>query len=160
MDDDCWATAQELRWGVSRLAQRLRAQQPGREDALTRLAASILANLRHDGPLTLTALATIEGLQPQSLTRTVNVLEADGYLTRSPDEADRRQQVIAITAEGRQALDDHIRDGNAWLAGALERELTPAERALLRVAADLMRQLAEAPGTMSGPARAGAAAPL
>ncbi|WP_024806248.1 MarR family winged helix-turn-helix transcriptional regulator [Nocardia sp. BMG51109] len=160
MDDQSLEAAQELRWGVSRLSQRLRSQQPGRDDALTRLGASILANLRHSGPLTLTALAAIEGLQPQSLTRTVNGLEAAGFLGRSPDESDRRQQVITITEPGRRALTDHVHDGNAWLAQVIAETLSPAERAVLRVAADLMRQLADAPGAAPSPSAPGAAGPL
>ncbi|GAB3585768.1 MarR family transcriptional regulator [Amycolatopsis endophytica] len=147
--DDSAETAQAVRWAVSRLAQRLRTQQPGREDALSRLAASVLANLRHSGPLTPTALAGIEGLQPQSLTRTLNALDDAGLVARSRDEQDRRQQTVTITDAGRGALDAHVQDGNAWLADVLRDTLTPAERAVLRVAADLLRQVADrpAPGT-------------
>nr|WP_232328112.1 MarR family transcriptional regulator [Kibdelosporangium sp. MJ126-NF4]CEL17346.1 Transcriptional regulator, MarR family [Kibdelosporangium sp. MJ126-NF4]CTQ91426.1 Transcriptional regulator, MarR family [Kibdelosporangium sp. MJ126-NF4] len=155
MDDDSRETAQALRWAVSRMAQRLRQQQPGREDALTRLGASVLANLRHSGPLTLTTLAAIEGLQPQSLTRPVNALAVAGYVTRSRDEDDRRQQTIAITDHGRAALSEHIQDGNAWLAQALKDKLSPAERAILRVAADLLTTVADSPD----PTGLGAAAP-
>ncbi|OXM71846.1 MarR family transcriptional regulator [Amycolatopsis sp. KNN50.9b] len=129
-----------MRWAVSRLAQRLRAET-GRT-GLTRLETSVLANLRHGGPLTPTALADVEGLQPQSLTRTINALDEAGLVERSRDDRDRRQQTIRLTAQGRAALDDHVRDGNAWLAEALRTELTPAERDVLRIAADLMTRLA------------------
>jgi DNA-binding MarR family transcriptional regulator len=156
--------AESVRWAVSRLASRLRAEQPGSERPLTRLAASVLANLRHSGPMTVTALAAIEGLQPQSLTRVLHALEHEGRLVREPDERDRRAQRIVITEDGRAALKEHVRDGNRWLAQALQETLTPAERDVLRVAAGLLLQLAEhqpSPDPSGGDsAAAGAAPPL
>jgi DNA-binding MarR family transcriptional regulator len=140
--EDDLRTAETLRLGVSRLATRLRAQHPGRGQALTRMSASVLANLRHDGPLTPTALAAIEGLQPQSLTRVLNELEERGRIVRSPNRDDRRSQDIAITDLGVQALDDHVQEGNHWLASALA-TLTPTERGVLELAAGLMVRLAE-----------------
>ncbi|RSM60749.1 MarR family transcriptional regulator [Amycolatopsis sp. WAC 01376] len=135
--------AESVRWAVSRLSSRLRAEQPGEDRGLSRLAASVLANLRHSGPLTVSALAAIEGLQPQSLTRVLNALEAEGRVARRPDEHDRRAQRIAITGEGREALRAHVRDGNRWLARAFDETLTPAEREIVRVAAGLLLQVAE-----------------
>lgn len=136
-------TAESVRWAVSRLSSRLRAEQPGEGRSLSRLAASVLANLRHSGPLTVGALAAIEGLRPQSLTRVLNALEAEGRVARRPDEHDRRAQRIAITEPGREALREHVRDGNRWLASALGEALTPAEREVVRVAAGLLLQVAE-----------------
>jgi DNA-binding MarR family transcriptional regulator len=138
------ATAAALRWAVSRLASRLRAEQSGSGDRLTRQAASILANLRHSGPMTPTELAVIEGLQVQSLTRVLNELEDEGRIARSRSDEDRRRQIITLTDTGREALAGHVRDGNAWLAAALSETLTPAERGLVRIAADLLQQLAAA----------------
>ncbi|RNG22274.1 MarR family transcriptional regulator [Streptomyces botrytidirepellens] len=133
-----------MRWGVSRLASRLRAEQPGSGRALTRLAASILANLRHSGALAPSELAAIEGLQVQSLTRALNELEEQGRIRRSRSEVDARRQNIALTEAGRDALREHVRDGNAWLAEALRQTLSPAERGVLRIAAGLLEQVAGA----------------
>ncbi|GAA2068955.1 MarR family transcriptional regulator [Streptomyces albiaxialis] len=140
--------AESLRWGVSRLASRLRAEQPGSGRVLTRLAASVLANLRHSGPLTPSELAGIEGLQTQSLTRVLNDLEEQGRIRRTRSDVDARRQDITLTAAGREALDAHVRDGNAWLAAALRQTLSPAERDMLRIAAGLLEQVAvaEVPG--------------
>lgn len=136
--------AESLRWGVSRLASRLRAEQPGSGRALTRLAASVLANLRHSGALTPSELAAIEGMQVQSLTRVLNELEEQGRIRRSRSEVDARRQNIAITDAGRDALEEHVRDGNRWLAEALGQTLSPAERGVLRIAAGLLEQVAAA----------------
>lgn len=160
--EDTGTTAEMLRWGVSRLSSRLRAQQPGSGEGLTRLAVSVLANLRHSGSLTPTELAAIEGVQAQSLTRVLNDLEERGRIARSRGRGDRRRQEIAITESGREALRDHVHHGNAWLAAALEARTTPAERGLLRLAAELLRQLADADvdaGTQGRAPGGGRAAP-
>lgn len=114
--------------------------------------------------MTPTELAGVEGLQAQSLTRVLNELEAQGRISRSRSDTDRRRQEVSITDEGRQALREHVRDGNAWLASALRGTLTPAERGLLRLAAELLQQVAasESPRRTSDPegGAAGAAPPL
>jgi DNA-binding MarR family transcriptional regulator len=156
---DDLALAEALRWGVSRLASRLRAEQPGNSRPLSRLAASVLANLRHSGALNPSQLAAIEGLQTQSLTRVLNELEEQGRMRRSRSDVDARRQNIEITEAGREALREHVRDGNAWLAAALSQTLSPAERGVLRIAAGLMEQVAEAEVAVErskGPARAAA----
>ncbi|MGR3936872.1 MarR family winged helix-turn-helix transcriptional regulator [Streptomyces sp. BRA346] len=156
--------AESLRWGVSRLASRLRAEQPGSGRTLTRLAASVLANLRHGGALTPSELAAIEGMQVQSLTRVLNELEEQGRIRRSRSEVDARRQNIAITDAGRDALQEHVRDGNRWLAEALGQTLSPAERGVLQIAAGLLEQVAAAEVTTEARRRPtdaeGAAAPL
>ena len=156
--------AESLRWGVSRLASRLRAEQPGSGRTLTRLAASVLANLRHGGALTPSELAAIEGTQVQSLTRVLNELEEQGRIRRTRSDVDARRQNIAITDAGRDALREHVQDGNRWLAETLGQTLSPAERGVLRIAAGLLEQVAAAEVTTEvrrGPAdREGAAPPL
>ncbi|MEU8782480.1 MarR family transcriptional regulator [Streptomyces sp. NPDC048637] len=144
------ALAESLRWGVSRLATRLRAEQPGSGRALTRLAASVLANLRHSGALTPSELAAIEGLQTQSLTRVLNELEEQGRIRRSRSEVDSRRQNVTITEAGREALREHVRHGNLWLATALRQRLSPAERCVLQIAAGLLEQVAAAETAVDG----------
>ncbi|SCK15282.1 DNA-binding transcriptional regulator, MarR family [Streptomyces sp. WMMB 322] len=133
-----------LRWGVSRLASRLRAEQSGDRPGLSRLAISVLANLRHEGRLTPTELAGIEGLRPQSLTRVLNELEEQGRIVRSRSPSDGRSQDVGITEAGHQALREHVAEGNAWLAAALRQTLSPAERGVVRIAAGLLQDLAVA----------------
>ncbi|HVE31167.1 MAG TPA: MarR family transcriptional regulator, partial [Mycobacteriales bacterium] len=64
---------------------------------------------------------------------------------RFPDPADGRQHRLRITAAGRMALAADMRQRDEWLAGALDLELTAAERALLADAADLLARLGDAP---------------
>ena len=130
-----------IRSGVVRLARRLRAERP--PDALAPTKIAVLALLHRNGRMSAGDLADYEGLQPQSLTRTLAALEADGLILRRPDELDRRQHVIGITEAGLHALSEDMRTRERWLAKAMDIHLSPAERQLLADAAELMDRLAD-----------------
>ena len=53
------------------------------------------------------------------MNRTVNCLEESGYLTRTPDENDRRKVNIALTDAGRDVVEETVRRRDAWLEAAL-----------------------------------------
>jgi DNA-binding MarR family transcriptional regulator len=135
--------ATALRRAGSLLQQRLRRESV---PALSPGRASVLAHLtRAGGPLTPGELAAADGLQPQSVTRLLADLEARGWVTRRRDEHDGRQARIELTADGRDALARDAEARDRWLASAMTLELSPAERALLRAAADLITRLCEPP---------------
>ena len=133
--------ARALRRGVTELYRRLRAERISHGLSPSKL--SILGRLALGGPLTVTALAAKERVQPQSLTRTLAGLEESKLIRRHQDQIDRRQTRIEITTLGEDLLKQDARRQASWLAIAMSSALTPAEREILRVAAQLMRQLAE-----------------
>jgi DNA-binding MarR family transcriptional regulator len=49
-------------------------------------------------------LARMARVEAQTMSRTVDRLERQGLVTRSPDPADRRRHVLAITDAGREAF--------------------------------------------------------
>ncbi|WP_227317292.1 MarR family transcriptional regulator [Cedecea davisae] len=53
---------------------------------------------------TVTELARAQGIDLPPLTRTLAVLEKEGYVTRTPDEKDRRVKFISLTESGKQAI--------------------------------------------------------
>jgi DNA-binding MarR family transcriptional regulator len=115
-----------------------------------------VGRLALSGPLTVTALATKERVQPQSLTRTLADLEESKLIIRRQDQVDRRQSLTEITSAGEDLLRNDARRQATWLALAMSSVLTPAEREVLRVAAQLMRQLADAEVSRTlNPAEAG-----
>lgn len=81
-------------------------------------------------------------VQPQSLTRTLAALEADGLVTRSRDAADGRQSRIELTQAGFEAMTRDVRHRDAWLRARIDAELNETEREVLRLAAALMDRLA------------------
>jgi len=88
-------------------------------------------------------LATRLHLVPQALTRTLAALQQQRFLERMPDPDDRRQALLTITPQGREALAEDMRPRDAWLAAVMAAELTEAERDLLVVASRLMLRLAD-----------------
>jgi DNA-binding MarR family transcriptional regulator len=138
---DVIAAARALRRGTTELYRRLRAERVSHGLSPSKL--SILGRLALSGPLTLTALATKERVQPQSLTRTLADLEEDKLIIRRQNQVDRRQSLTEITSAGEDLLRNDARRQATWLALAMSSVLTPAEREVMRVAAQLMRQLAD-----------------
>jgi DNA-binding MarR family transcriptional regulator len=77
------------------------------------------------------------------MAQTVSDLESDGLVSRSPDPDDRRRALVALTGEGKSALEADRRRREGWLARAIDEDLSADEQALLRDAVALLRQLAE-----------------
>ena len=82
-------------------------------------------------------------VQPQSLTRTLAALQADGYVTRRRDEADGRQHRIELTQSGFEAMARDVGHRDAWLRERMATELNETEREVLRLAATLLDRLAD-----------------
>lgn len=137
-DVDLASLSSELRVVVGQLIRRLRAQY-----AFGWSHAAVLSRLYRDGPQFIGELAAAERVRPQSMSQTLADLEADGLIERGPDADDGRRTRIAITAQGRSALeaDRAARDG--WLAGQIS-GFSAAEQAALRDSLALLRRLAEA----------------
>jgi len=156
-DDEVLQAAAAARRGVVRLARRLRMERPAPPQAQpepSNLGLSVLGHLHRRGPMTPGALAEAERLQPQSLTRTLAGLERQRLVVRRPDARDHRRSLLALTEAGARALTADMRRRDEWLAAAMARELTRAERELLRLAGDLMERLAESGGQTSPVPRA------
>lgn len=138
-EEDLAAEASEVRIATFRLARRLRAQRA--VDTMSDGQFAVLATLKVHGPHTLGELAERERVSAPSMNRTVNCLEESGYLTRTPDEADRRKVNIALTADGRGVVDETVRRRDAWLEAAIS-DLPARKRAVLLEAAEIMREVA------------------
>jgi DNA-binding MarR family transcriptional regulator len=132
--------AAALRLSVARMVRRLRSERdPENELSIGHLM--VLGALFRTGGCSIGELASLERVQPPSMTRTVNCLEEAGYVIRRPHETDGRQVVVELSAMGRATLDADRRRRDAWLSQRL-RELTPDERAVLRRAAPILERLA------------------
>ena len=77
------------------------------------------------------------------MTRTVNCLLDLGMVSREEHESDRRQVVVVLSEQGRALLAAERRRRDAWLARRL-RELSPADRDVLRRAVPLLEGLTQA----------------
>jgi DNA-binding MarR family transcriptional regulator len=68
---------------------------------------------------TVTQLAAECALDPSTISRAVAALVKDGLVDRTPDPADGRAAVLAISPHGREVLDETVRIYDARLAHAL-----------------------------------------
>jgi DNA-binding MarR family transcriptional regulator len=133
--------AGELRVLIGKLKRRLRKEANFGE--LTEPQQSVLLHLERDGPTTVTALAHLNGVRPQSMGATVSVLEIAGLINRAPDPTDGRQSVLSLT----DACRDAIRAGRAaredWLYRSIESNLTAVEQKKLAEAIAILQRLAD-----------------
>ena len=135
--------ASALRISVMRLSRRMRSERHPENELLPVGQLSVLGALVRNGERTVGELATLERVQPPSMTRTVNCLADGGYVDRRKSATDGRQVVVALSAQGEQMIAADRRSRDAWLAQRL-RELTPDERSVLRQAAPILERLAHA----------------
>ena len=134
-------TANQLYRSALRLFRVLRATRPAK--GLTLSKAGVLGYLHRDGMTTSTELAAYLRVKPQSLTRLLADLEERKLILSRSNGEDRRENLLEITEAGAQLLVEEIQGQRMKLAEAIEEELTPAEKELLRIAAGLMDRVAE-----------------
>jgi MarR family transcriptional regulator for hemolysin len=94
-----------------RLNQAARAVSRAFDEALAAAGGSlpvwlILLNLKVRRPETQRELAEAVGIREATLTHHLNAMDADGLVTRTRAAANRRVQVVTLTAQGDQAFLD------------------------------------------------------
>jgi DNA-binding MarR family transcriptional regulator len=100
----------------------------------------VLAVLNSDGPRTLRALAESEHVQAPSMTRIVNALADQGFVTRTAHPDDGRQVQVEITAAGKDVLAEARSQRTAWLAQRVA-GLSEEDRLILSRAARIMQEM-------------------
>ncbi|WP_138442904.1 MarR family winged helix-turn-helix transcriptional regulator [Sinomonas susongensis] len=140
-DDAATASlAAGLRTAVNRLAFYLRRDAGKRDLTPSRLAA--LAALERGGPQRPGDLAARLGISAASMSRLTEVLETGGWVRRTPDAADRRAFLLALTDAGTVTINDVRREGTSQLAADVAL-LSPQERAALAAALPVLTRLAD-----------------
>ncbi|MER6810025.1 MarR family transcriptional regulator [Spirillospora sp. NPDC000708] len=134
--------AERLRTSIGGLVRTARSQA----DALAPPVAQTLGLLDREGEASIASLAQRRRVRHQSQSRTVKDLESLGYAVRRPDPRDGRGRVIAITPEGRAALDRDRRARRDWLAAAIATALTPDEQDRLAELPALLDRLTASAG--------------
>ncbi|MFJ2369150.1 MarR family winged helix-turn-helix transcriptional regulator [Microbacterium sp. NPDC087665] len=141
-DDSLHLTATDLRMATFRLARRLRSVRAA--DSMSDGQLAVLADLRMYGRRTISTLAERERVAAPSMTNTINGLEEQGYVVRTPDEDDRRRVQVDITDAGSDIVVETIRQRDVLLADMLaELDFTEDELTTLREASILMRRVTD-----------------
>jgi DNA-binding MarR family transcriptional regulator len=129
-----------LRRVVLRLARQLNAASVW--EGLTPTQASVLGIVTNRGPLGLTELTEIEGLNPTMLSRVVGKLDSFGLIRRLRDPDDFRAARVEVTPEGRQAY-QRIAAERAAILSERVAGLPPEQEAALVAALPALENLAE-----------------
>jgi DNA-binding MarR family transcriptional regulator len=150
MDDE---GAIRLRRGIVKLARQLNASSTG--EGLTPSQASVLGLIVARGPLGLTELGELEGINPTMLSRVIGRLVEMKLITRTPDPADLRSVSVVSTAAGAR-VDKNIKARRAAGLSQCVEMLPPEQVAALTDALPALENLAE---TMRQQDRPGVAQP-
>jgi len=132
--------ADRLRRAVAGLARSLRASDAA-ASGLTPTQVSLLFTVVGRGPIRLSDLCRIEGLNPTMLSRAVGALEEAGLVRRTVDPADRRTASVAPTVAGRSLL-RRLRAGRSDVLRMQLARLTEDERRRLTEALPALEVLA------------------
>jgi DNA-binding MarR family transcriptional regulator len=133
--------AAEIRAVIRKL--KLRYREHGGGNDLTLSQASVLLRLEMDGAATVSSLARVEGMRPQSMRAVVTPLEESGLIRGAPDPGDGRQTLMSLTPkclkwiqEGRAARQD-------WLTANISQKLSVHEQKKLQASLELLTRLVE-----------------
>ena len=136
-------TVAALRAAVLVLARRMRYQVAG-DDAPSATEMAVLGRIGRCGPMTPGQLARAEHVQPPSMTKVIESLEARGMLRRDPHPTDGRQYLVSRTEAAEAFVIESKKVRSAWLASHLE-SLSDAHRRAIAAAAPALARLAEQP---------------
>ncbi|MEJ2624566.1 MAG: MarR family transcriptional regulator [Pseudolabrys sp.] len=128
--------AADLRAFFRGLKRRLREQ--ANLGDLTPSQVSVLQRLEQGGPTTVSALARVEGVRPQSMRVTVAALESAGHVEGHPNPSDRRQTIISLTESCRRWIDEGRAARQDWLTRRIASILSPEEQQTLAAAMPLL----------------------
>jgi DNA-binding MarR family transcriptional regulator len=128
----------DLRTAVMRTSRRLRVEATG--ETITPGQYTVLAQLNGGGPRTLRELAQQEHVQAPSMTRIVNALAENSFVTRTTHPDDGRQVQVDITPAGKTVLEEARSQRTAWLAQRVA-GLSDEDRLVLSRAAQLMQEM-------------------
>lgn len=135
------ALATELRVLIGKLKHRLREQ--AHTGDLTPSQTSVLLHLEREGSATVTALARIEGVRPQSMGATVAGLQAAGLVRGVPHPSDGRQTMLSLTPACRKMIKAGRAAREDWLLRSIQARLSSREQEKLAVGVALLKRLAD-----------------
>ncbi|AZS83333.1 MarR family winged helix-turn-helix transcriptional regulator [Streptomyces griseoviridis] len=118
--------ARDVRVVFSRLRRRIR--EVAGDDVLSPPQVSALTLVAKHGAATASALATAEGVRPQSMATTLAALDRAGLIRRSPDPDDGRRLLVTLTDAGRERVEGDRQAREEWLARAFQDRCTEEER--------------------------------
>ena len=124
---------------VGELWWRVNSELPSE---LSRTAASILKNLREQGPQRVTTLAAKEQVAQPTMSVIIKRLGARGLVEREVDSDDRRATLVAITPRGLDTLNQRAQLRSGWFAKRLAHLSSEDRRAVAEAVEKLVETFA------------------
>ena len=138
---DASSLAAELHALNGKLKRKLREQASAGD--LTPSQTAVLRHLGQHGPTTVTALAKMEGVRPQSMGATVAGLEELGLVKGAPDARDGRQTILSLTPACREMFRTGRAARQDWLLRAIQSKLSAEEQAQLASSLRLLGRIVD-----------------
>jgi DNA-binding MarR family transcriptional regulator len=130
--------AGQLRLAALRLLRRLRSEYG--PEGLSAVQFSALSSLYRNGSMSPRELATLEQVQPPTVTRLIASLERADLVTRRVHPKDRRQLIIELTPSGTKLIASATACTDHWFATHLA-ALTDDERAVIAGAIPIINKI-------------------
>lgn len=137
--DALHGTAEDLRVLIGKLRRRMREE--AHVGDFTPSQVQVLLLLEREGPATVTTLARIQGMRPQSMGETLSILKAAGLVSGAPDPSDGRQTVLSLTPAFRKKIKASRAAREDWLFRTMQTRLSAAEQKQLAIGVDLLKRL-------------------
>ncbi len=135
------ALAAEMRTVLRKL--KLRYREHGGGNDLTSSQLSVILRLEKDGSATVSSLARVEGMRPQSMSAVVTPLLERGLVRGAPDRNDGRQTLMSLTPKCVKLLQEGRAARQDWLTTRISQKLSVQEQEKLKAALELLKRLAE-----------------
>src|SRR6516165_4627647 len=130
------ATARDLLKVTMLLMRQLGARMRQTEKGIEPPQVGILMRLS-EKPMTLTELATHQVVRLPTMSKSVGLLVERGWVSRTIPASNRRQTIVALTAEGRRVLDKMGRHAERHVAELLS-SLTSTERQRVQASLEIL----------------------
>ncbi len=130
-----------IRSAIGRLARAIRLTHS--DDTFSPSQIDVLGTIVRRGPIGLSEVSFIEGLNPTMLSRIAGKLEAAGLIIRAQDPRDGRAAQLSATESGRM-VHDRIRTERTDALLAALAQLSPAQRVALTAALPALESLTQA----------------
>ena len=134
-----WTLAAEMRTVFRKL--KLRVREHGGGNDLTPSQSSVVLRLEKDGATTVSSLARVEGMRPQSMSAIVAPLQESGLIRGAPDPSDGRQTLMSLTPKCLKWLEEGRAARQDWLATTISQKLSVHEQEKLQAALELLKRL-------------------
>jgi DNA-binding MarR family transcriptional regulator len=135
--------AVRLAMAVFRLRSRIRIEAGLRSTGIPISQLAVLGRIIDEGPTTAAALAAGEHVTQQAIAQSVATLKERGLVEKQADPSDGRKSLVTATAAGRELRESLVLSREEWLTRAIDAEVKPEERALLRAAIELLERIAD-----------------